>query len=197
METIASRTDLDTKHLTERYAEYTAPMHDQHLFYTYEPSPPHTSSIPTKYHYPSSGHKGNAAMSALTLLAFLFFLHILQQCLKDHMTAMGTPQIMIMTAGKEGEENIAKSSPKNKIDKTGIVNDENYFKTPISVTEKNKFSGDKSELESVNSGGSSPKHLLKIKTEEHKPENVVPKNKIMKNHQNSSVIANFYEKFYN
>lgn len=67
-------------------------------------------------------------MQALTLLAFLFFLHILQQCLKDHMTAMQTPQIMVMSGSREGEVNIAKRADIKKLDKSGNVvsNDENH-----------------------------------------------------------------------
>lgn len=71
-------------------------------------------------HY-GGGHKSSASMSALTLLAFLFFLHILQQCIKDHMADMSTPPVMIMTAGREGEETISKSADFSKIDKTGIT----------------------------------------------------------------------------
>ncbi|CAH1995037.1 unnamed protein product [Acanthoscelides obtectus] len=37
------------------------------------------------------------ALSALTLLAFLFFLHILQQCLQEQMDNM-TPQMVVMQA---------------------------------------------------------------------------------------------------
>ncbi|XP_037030113.1 uncharacterized protein LOC119069975 [Bradysia coprophila] len=48
---------------------------------------------------PRHKSKGNSsAMSALTLLAFLFFLNILQSCLKEHMLAMN-PTVMVMTAG--------------------------------------------------------------------------------------------------
>lgn len=36
----------------------------------------------------SKGKKGNVALSALTLLAFLFFLHILQNCIQEHMQEM-------------------------------------------------------------------------------------------------------------
>ncbi|KAI8432172.1 hypothetical protein MSG28_004635 [Choristoneura fumiferana] len=71
--------------------------------------------------YGGGGHKSNAAMQALTLLAFLFFLHILQQCLKDHMTAMQTPQIMVMSGSREGEVNIAKRADIKKLDKSGNV----------------------------------------------------------------------------
>lgn len=51
-------------------------------------------AAPVVHHYPTNSRshkvsKGNAsAMSALTLLAFLFFLNILQSCLKEHMMAM-------------------------------------------------------------------------------------------------------------
>lgn len=45
----------------------------------------------THYGPPPEMKKGkgkSAALSALTLLAFLFFLNLLQSCLKDHMDAM-------------------------------------------------------------------------------------------------------------
>lgn len=59
-------------------------------------------------------------MSALTLLAFLFFLHILQQCIKEHMTDMNTSPLMVMTAGRESEDNISKSLG-NKLEKIGLT----------------------------------------------------------------------------
>ncbi|CAH0726988.1 unnamed protein product, partial [Brenthis ino] len=152
MDTIHSQIGLPMKQLADRYADYSGTAHDQPLYYPYEPSQPAQGHIvPTKHHYGGgSSHKNNAAMSALTLLAFLFFLHILQQCLKDHMTAMSTPQVMIMTGGRDGEESIAKQTH-NKFDKTGEFetdtdnkrntlgktlsengNDENYLKITTS-----------------------------------------------------------------
>ncbi|CAK1543073.1 unnamed protein product [Leptosia nina] len=109
------------KEMAERYADYPV-SHDQHFYYTYEPAQSHGYSSPSKHHYGGGGHKSNAAMSALTLLAFLFFLHILQQCIKDHMTAMGTSPVVIMSAGKEGNENIGKT--RVKLDKTGVTKGE-------------------------------------------------------------------------
>ncbi|CAO1299789.1 unnamed protein product [Diamesa hyperborea] len=50
------------------------------------------------------GKVKGAALSALTLLAFLFFLNLLQSCLKDHMDAMN-PTVMVMTGG------LGKSNP--------------------------------------------------------------------------------------
>jgi hypothetical protein len=52
------------------------------------------TAVETQSHYgpPMMAGKGGklkgAALSALTLLAFLFFLNLLQSCLKDHMDAM-------------------------------------------------------------------------------------------------------------
>lgn len=40
--------------------------------------------------------KSSSAMSALTLLAFLFFLNILQNCLKEHMASMNPTVIKII-----------------------------------------------------------------------------------------------------
>lgn len=83
------------------------------------------------------GKKGHAAMSALTLLAFLFFLHILQQCLREHMQSMANPQIMVMTAAREAEEKMANDA---KIDKAGITEHENK-------QEKLRISGDLNGME--------------------------------------------------
>ncbi|XP_012547482.1 uncharacterized protein LOC105841945 [Bombyx mori] len=124
LENFMSQMGIDTKQMVERYSEHAGPVHDHHVYYAYEPSgPPHDHSghvTSTKHNY-GSGFKSNASMSALTLLAFLFFLHILQQCIKDHMNDMTTPPLMVMSAGREGEENISKAAIK-KIDKTGVTN---------------------------------------------------------------------------
>lgn len=45
-----------------------------------------------------SKKKSGTALSALTLLAFLFFLNLLQSCLKEHINAMN-PTVLVMTAG--------------------------------------------------------------------------------------------------
>lgn len=56
--------------------------------------PVYHSAVETQSHYgpPQMSHKGGklkgAALSALTLLAFLFFLNLLQSCLKDQMDTM-------------------------------------------------------------------------------------------------------------
>ncbi|CAG9583173.1 unnamed protein product [Danaus chrysippus] len=118
LEKIYSQMEIEPRQQVERYAEYPGMSHEQPVYYPYEPASGSHVPVVTKHHY-SGGHKSNAAMSALTLLAFLFFLHILQQCLRDHMNAMGTPQVMVV-GGRENERNIAKT---NKIDKT---NDQNY-----------------------------------------------------------------------
>ncbi|XP_077291590.1 uncharacterized protein LOC143915052 [Arctopsyche grandis] len=76
--------------------------------YNYHPPPSYQAppAGPIIKHYKQSssggGNKGagSAAMSALTLLSFLFFLNILQQCLKDHMMTLN-PQVTIMSAGRE------------------------------------------------------------------------------------------------
>ncbi|XP_014369944.2 uncharacterized protein LOC106719963 [Papilio machaon] len=194
LDNFLSRMGLDTK-LTDRYSEFTGPMHDQPLFYTYDPSAsPHSHGISTKHHHSGAGHKSNAAMSALTLLAFLFFLHILQQCLKDHMINMSTPQVMIMTAGKEGEDNIAKTSHTSKIDKAGKSNDEINSQTEMSNLNKRKITDDKDAFENQNINRTPTKSLMKIKTEEHRPQNGAQKEKIFKNHGGrSSIAANFYD----
>ncbi|GAB0092478.1 hypothetical protein DMENIID0001_074720 [Sergentomyia squamirostris] len=74
-----------------------------------------TSGGPMYYDHPISHHHysssssgrtkggGKGALSALTLLAFLFFLHLLQSCLKEHMDTMN-PTVMVMTAGSGREQ---------------------------------------------------------------------------------------------
>ncbi|KAJ0176151.1 hypothetical protein K1T71_008325 [Dendrolimus kikuchii] len=117
LDNILSQVGLGTKQISERYSEYGAPA-DQHIFYTYEPSSSAHGHAPiSKYSY-SGGLKSNASMSALTLLAFLFFLHILQQCIKEHMNDMSSAPVMVMTAGRESEQEITKSL--TKIDKSGL-----------------------------------------------------------------------------
>ncbi|CAG4996484.1 unnamed protein product [Parnassius apollo] len=154
----------------------------------------------TESHYASGNHKSNAAMSALTLLAFLFFLNILQQCLKDHMTDLSTPQVMIMSAGKESDDNFAKMSLTNKFDKTGtLYTDKNNFQREslLSLKARDKVSGEENEFESqLNPDDPSQKTLLKIKTSEYKPQNSAQEYKIMKNNANQSFkFAGFYDEY--
>ncbi|EFA02649.1 hypothetical protein TcasGA2_TC008370 [Tribolium castaneum] len=48
-------------------------------------------------HGSKGGGKHSIALTALTLLAFLFFLNILQNCLQEHMDEMN-PQVVVMQA---------------------------------------------------------------------------------------------------
>ncbi|XP_023941365.1 uncharacterized protein LOC112048175 [Bicyclus anynana] len=149
LENLPSHMGNVEKQLADRYAEYPGGIHDQPMYYPYEPSQTSqghiTHVLPSKHHFSGGGHKNNAAMSALTLLAFLFFLHILQQCLREHMTAISTPQVMIMTGGKEGDENIRRSSNK-KIDKIGVSETEEkrkYANNPYAVTDSSNDENEK------------------------------------------------------
>lgn len=60
----------------------------------YHPAPHvHQYAAPSQQSHPRKSHHVQAkstasAMSALTLLAFMFFLNILQSCLKEHMMTM-------------------------------------------------------------------------------------------------------------
>lgn len=61
-----------------------------------------------------STKKKGLALTALTLLAFLFFLHYLQTCIEDHFDDM-QPQVLIMQTkikakGKERKIPLAKQS---------------------------------------------------------------------------------------
>ncbi|XP_050507077.1 uncharacterized protein LOC126884839 [Diabrotica virgifera virgifera] len=67
------------------------------------------------HHYSKKKKSRSIAMTALTLLAFLFFLHILQQCLHDQVeTTTVAPTTIVMQANiqtaKEGAHNLAKDS---------------------------------------------------------------------------------------
>ncbi|CAB3244327.1 unnamed protein product [Arctia plantaginis] len=101
-------------------------------------------------------------MSALTLLAFLFFLHILQQCIKDHMTDMSATQpVVVMTAGREGDETISKSVA-NKIDKTGITEIDEKLHSDnekLNPNIQNKITDTDNSYDSINK-----KQLMKVHT---------------------------------
>ncbi|KAG6441001.1 hypothetical protein O3G_MSEX001564 [Manduca sexta] len=97
-------------------------------------------------------------MSALTLLAFLFFLHILQQCIKEHMNDLGASPIVVMTAGKDGETNIAKSA--NKIDKSGVS--EISAKQKGNANENRNPTIEKYEAKNPFQNPTSNKKLLKV-----------------------------------
>lgn len=136
-------------------------------------------------------------MSALTLLAFLFFLHILQQCIKDHMTEMSTAPVVIMSAGREGEDAITKSATFNKMDKTGITetsSKDGSVNDRMDRVQQNKITENYDVKNPYNNDASSSKHqLLKVKTEQL-PRSEEPKQKyVFKNYANrSSMYAGFY-----
>ncbi|XP_063385459.1 uncharacterized protein LOC134671530 [Cydia fagiglandana] len=157
-----SHMGVGTKHLSERYSDYAQPSHDQHVFYGYEHSQPSHGHVAYSKHGHGGIHKSNAAMSALTLLAFLFFLHILQQCLRDHMTAMQQPQLMVMTGGRIGEENISKRADVKKVDKSGDIstNDKKQDQTDHNGNDKNTFYDDETFED---------KYLMKVITSDKTP----------------------------
>ncbi|KAG5885714.1 hypothetical protein JTB14_037734 [Gonioctena quinquepunctata] len=87
---------------------------------------------PTYVHHYSGGGYGkkksrSVALTALTLLAFLFFLHILQSCLDQQMletttTTTAAPQIVVLQAklrAREAAEKLAKEAQKGKADTVG------------------------------------------------------------------------------
>lgn len=113
------------------------------------------------HHSSGGGLKSNASMSALTLLAFLFFLHILQQCIKEHMTEMSTTPVVVMTAGREGEVQLSKS---DKIDKTGVSEIDsikNQIKPEAAEVKVNPF---RQDIVSDDT-------MMRINAAEHKPRN--------------------------
>ncbi|CAD0197751.1 unnamed protein product [Chrysodeixis includens] len=164
MENLFSQMGMGTKQLSERYSD--VPVHDHHVYYAYEPSGPSHGHIASSKHNYGGSHKSSASMSALTLLAFLFFLHILQQCIKDHVTDMSTAPIMIMTAGREGEEAIPKSSAYNKIDKTGVtqIDSKNSPGNDQMIMYNSKKVTEKSGVKKTYDDSSSNKNQIKIKS---------------------------------
>jgi len=95
------------------------------------------TAVGTQTHYgpPVMQSKGGklkgAALSALTLLMFLFFLNLLQSCLKDQMDVMN-PTVMVMSAGQRNArtEEISVELNGNKYDDEadvgGAALDEDY-----------------------------------------------------------------------
>ncbi|KAL1505778.1 hypothetical protein ABEB36_005262 [Hypothenemus hampei] len=69
--------------------------------------------------------KRSVGLSVLTLLSFLFFLHILQSCIQEQSADMQppAPQVIVMQAKAKSEEDIGSNEAKNameKIDETTI-----------------------------------------------------------------------------
>ncbi|XP_065367030.1 uncharacterized protein LOC135959859 [Calliphora vicina] len=75
----------------------------------------------------NADRKSSSTMSAVTLLSFLFFINLLQGCIKDHMDAMN-PTVMVMTTNvirnrfnKMGEMNSREQSPSYSSNAANIV----------------------------------------------------------------------------
>ncbi|XP_058462125.1 uncharacterized protein LOC131437052 [Malaya genurostris] len=71
----------------------------------HHPAPIHPRPPPFHIPRPKAKKGKGAALSALTLLAFLYFLNMLQNCLKEHMDTMN-PTVMVMTAGATRRKDI-------------------------------------------------------------------------------------------
>lgn len=106
---------------------------------------------------------------------------------------MSTAPVMVMTAGREGDEAITKSATFNKIDKTGMTDiTENR---EMDVIKQNKITEMYNEKNPYESDGSSNKHqLMKIKTAQYVTKSDEEKQKyVFKNYANrSSNFAGFY-----
>ncbi|CAG9100592.1 unnamed protein product [Plutella xylostella] len=162
---VLSQMGIGTKHAADRYSDYHGggASHEPHVVYSYDPHA--HSHVSSKHSYHSYGKKNHAAMSALTLLAFLFFLHILQQCLREHMQSMSTPQVMIMTAGREGEQKLSKIN--TKMDKSGVTEiDTTTQRAKERIKNKSHRQRDDERKREENGGKST---LTKIKTAQHTP----------------------------
>ncbi|KAH9642202.1 hypothetical protein HF086_005532 [Spodoptera exigua] len=112
------------------------------------------------------------------------------------MTEMSTAPVMIMTAGREGEDAITKSSTFNKIDKTGMteVNPDSSINDRMEAIHQNKIAENYNVKNPYNNDPPSSKHqLLKVKTEQlPKPEETKQKY-VFKNYANrSSMYGGFY-----
>lgn len=68
------------------------------------------------------GGKHSIALTALTLLAFLFFLNILQNCLQEHMDEMN-PQVVVMQARIEDVRQIEAEKRKGETEITNSSNE--------------------------------------------------------------------------
>ncbi|XP_050078729.1 uncharacterized protein LOC126565577 [Anopheles maculipalpis] len=124
---------------------YGASAHGSSGGYDYHPPPPphpppHPAPPPSIIHslpplWPSSSHHGKsgkgkgAALSALTLLAFLYFLNLLQSCLKEHMETMN-PTVMVMTAGATRRKDIATSLEQSSSSVEDAPREESYSDGP-------------------------------------------------------------------
>ncbi|KAG5669815.1 hypothetical protein PVAND_000108 [Polypedilum vanderplanki] len=104
-----------------------------------------------------AGKLKGAALSALTLLAFLFFLNLLQSCLKDQMEAMN-PTVMVMSAGQR--MNIARNE--NEARKRFDQNYEN-IRSEEQFTEYDD--GDYDDYENVDDIGSKNHKRIREKQE--------------------------------
>ncbi|XP_039293972.1 uncharacterized protein LOC120353607 [Nilaparvata lugens] len=61
-----------------------------------------------------SGNKGNSALNAITLLAFLFFLNILQSCLRDNLLASQGPIVVVVNTETETSSNTTRVTTRTK-----------------------------------------------------------------------------------
>lgn len=113
------------------------------------------------------------------------------------MTDMSTAPVMIMTAGREGHDDITKSGTFNKIDKTGMT--ESNFEDitdneRMDANKQNKITEKYGEKDPYDMDGSSNKHqLMKIKTAHVTKSDETKHKYVFKNYANrSNSFAGFY-----
>lgn len=116
------------------------------------------------------------------------------------MTDMSTPPVMIMTAGREGDDAITKSATFKKIDKTGMSEEsitdipENNENNRMDTIKQNKITEVYGEKNPYVSDSSSNKHqLMKTKTAHVTKSDEIKHKYVLKNYANrSSNFAGFY-----
>ncbi|XP_030747653.1 uncharacterized protein LOC115876093 isoform X2 [Sitophilus oryzae] len=113
--------DANNVQLHEEIFTPKIPTFNQRLHY-YHPS--ETINNYSSTHRKGSGKK-NMALTALTLLSFLFFLHMLQSCIQEH-TEMMNPQVVIMQSRLADEAKVSEVKTKENPQKKVLQENQNF-----------------------------------------------------------------------
>ncbi|GJQ64992.1 hypothetical protein Trydic_g7154 [Trypoxylus dichotomus] len=105
-----------------------------HDYYSFS----HTAS-----HSKTSSGKKSIALTALTLLAFMFFLNILQNCLQDQMSTSQPTQVMVLSsrlkqpkeADERKDEQVQDSQPILEIEDADEEDEKTYLKIARRILE--------------------------------------------------------------
>ncbi|GBP34911.1 hypothetical protein EVAR_26501_1 [Eumeta japonica] len=107
------------------------------------------------------------------------------------MTSMNPPQVMIMSVGREDEENLIKMTGSNKLDKSGVVKSDVVDGKIKAKAEKLHNSATRKSEKNVEAkastlSGENEKLFTKINITEHTPNRIRPNKIIRKNTVNRS-----------